>query len=121
MRNIVIEMADYFKALGDVTRLMLIKILASHKENTFCVSELAERLHISQPAVSQHLKVLRNVGVVTANRDGNKTFYAIDMDKFVEYSEISQQLFHLARIECDDAMVRGDIPCSYCEKITVSD
>lgn len=111
MQNIVIQMADYFKALGDVTRLILIKLLTSHKEHSFCVSELAERLHISQPAVSQHLKVLKNVGVVKASRNGNKVFYEIDIDAFIKYGEISQKLLNLAQLRCDDAMVRGDIPC----------
>jgi ArsR family transcriptional regulator len=94
---------------------MIIKILVSHKENSFCVSDLADRLHITQPAVSQHLKVLKSVGVVRANKMGNKVFYMIDVDAFVEYGRTSQQLFNLAFARCDDAMVRGDMRCSRCE------
>ncbi|MCK5201048.1 MAG: winged helix-turn-helix transcriptional regulator [Spirochaetales bacterium] len=52
MKNFVERMAEIFKALGDPTRLMIIKILASNKEDRFCVVDIAKRIGITQPAVS---------------------------------------------------------------------
>jgi len=59
-------MESLCKALGDATRLKIIKILASHKDYRPCVNDLAKNLNITQPAASQHLKILKNVGLITS-------------------------------------------------------
>ena len=59
------ELAAVFKALGDPTRLKLVAFLHDLKEpDSACVNALAGRLGVSQSAVSQHLRVLKNVGIV---------------------------------------------------------
>jgi ArsR family transcriptional regulator, arsenate/arsenite/antimonite-responsive transcriptional repressor len=78
MRDLVTKMAEIFKALGDPTRLRILRMLASHLEQKLCVGCIAERLGISQPAASQHLKVLKNVGLAEPNREGFRVHYAID-------------------------------------------
>lgn len=49
-------------------------------EGELPVSELAERIGVSQPAASQHLKVLRDAGLVRVRVDGRRRLYAVDAD-----------------------------------------
>jgi DNA-binding transcriptional ArsR family regulator len=62
-------------ALGDPTRRAIFERLA---EQPSAVGELANTLPVSRPAVSQHLKVLKDAGLVTDRRDGNRRIYQLD-------------------------------------------
>ena len=64
-------------ALGDPTRQAILDRL-SH--GPLAVGELAADLPISRPAVSQHLKVLKDVGLVTDRQDGTRRLYQADPD-----------------------------------------
>jgi DNA-binding transcriptional ArsR family regulator len=68
-----------FDALGDSTRRQVLEVLAAGELPVGAiVATLQADLVISQPAVSQHLKVLREAGLVTAHADGRQRVYAID-------------------------------------------
>ena len=62
-------------ALGDPTRRSIFERLA---EKPAAVGEIAERLPVSRPAVSQHLKVLKAAGLVTESIEGTRHIYRID-------------------------------------------
>src|SRR6476660_7152544 len=62
-------------ALGDPTRRLVFKRL---RAGTRSVSEIAEGLHVSRPAVSQHLGVLKSAGLASVRIDGTRRLYAID-------------------------------------------
>ena len=62
-------------ALGDPTRRSIFERLA---QQPAAVGELAERLPVSRPAVSQHLKVLKAAGLVTESTEGTRHIYRID-------------------------------------------
>ena len=62
-------------ALGDPTRRAIFERLA---EGPCAVGELARELPVSRPAVSQHLKVLKDAGLVTDRRAGTRRFYQLD-------------------------------------------
>jgi DNA-binding transcriptional ArsR family regulator len=64
-------------ALGDPTRQAILDRL-SH--GPLAVGQLAEGLPVSRPAVSQHLKVLKEVGLVTDRQDGTRRVYQVDPD-----------------------------------------
>ena len=64
------EMASVFKALGDNNRLCIVYLLARDESGRLGVSDLARLLGISQPAVSQHLKILRAEKIVHAEKNG---------------------------------------------------
>ena len=64
--------ADIFHALGDPTRRAVYERLVGREET---VSALTARLHVSQPAVSQHLKTLREAGLVEVRREGRQAHY----------------------------------------------
>lgn len=73
------KMAQILKALGDPTRLKIIKLLSA-KGKILCVGALAHELGITQPAVSQHLKVLKNIGLLDDNRVGFHVHYCVNAD-----------------------------------------
>ena len=62
-------------ALGDPTRRQIFELLRAGPRS---VGELADGLPVSRPAVSQHLRVLEDVGLVTHNRSGTRNLYELD-------------------------------------------
>jgi DNA-binding transcriptional ArsR family regulator len=64
-----------FAALGDPTRR---EIFARIAERPRAVGELARELPVSRPAVSQHLRVLKDAGLVTDRAEGNRRIYQAD-------------------------------------------
>ena len=62
-------------ALGDDTRRAIFELLA---ERPRAVGELAAELPVSRPAVSQHLKVLKEAGLVTDRKEGTRRVYQLD-------------------------------------------
>lgn len=78
-----------FKALGEPTRLKIIKLLAARD---LCVCDLEEIMQISQPRISQHLKVLKHAGLVNERKDGQRSICSLNrsllsntMDEFRQY------------------------------------
>lgn len=78
------ELAEIFKAFSDPTRLSLVKLLSEH-EGALCVNGLARRLDVTQSAVSQHLRVLRQIGLVQSDRRGYRVHYSLDHAKLEQY------------------------------------
>jgi ArsR family transcriptional regulator, arsenate/arsenite/antimonite-responsive transcriptional repressor len=77
------SIADFFKALGDPTRMRILKLLMSHKK--LCVGIIAYKLDITQSAVSQHLKILKNSKIVEGERKGSSIHYRIIKDTLKKY------------------------------------
>ncbi len=72
---------DTFRAIGDPTRRAILDLL-SERERT--VGELVERFDVSQPALSQHLRVLRDAGLVAPRKDGRRRVYRIEAEPLRE-------------------------------------
>ena len=64
--------AEVFKQLGDPTRVRLFWLLCHHEE---CVINLSAMRGMSGPAISHHLRPLRNAGLVTTRREGKEVYY----------------------------------------------
>jgi DNA-binding transcriptional ArsR family regulator len=69
------QAARVFQALGDCTRLALLREL---RDGERTVGDLVRALGEAQPKISQHLKVLRDAGVVEARRDGRQVWYGLN-------------------------------------------
>ena len=69
--------ADPVTALGDPTRRAVFELLA---DGPRAVGELAGRLPVTRPAVSQHLKVLKEAGLVIDRPDGTRRLYELNPD-----------------------------------------
>ena len=65
------------QALGDPTRRSILEQL---REGPRAVGEIAARLPVSRPAVSQHLRVLKEAGLVTERQNGTRRLYRVDPD-----------------------------------------
>jgi ArsR family transcriptional regulator, arsenate/arsenite/antimonite-responsive transcriptional repressor len=78
------RMADLFDVIADATRRDLMQVLHDRYVSTpsgrgeISVGELVERLGLSQPTVSKHLKVLRDHGLVSVREDGQHRYYTMD-------------------------------------------
>ena len=75
---------DTFTALADPTRRHIIERLAAG-ETSF--GELADKFEMSRPAVSQHLKVLRDAGIVTSRPDAQRRIYRLNDESLDEIEE----------------------------------
>jgi ArsR family transcriptional regulator len=75
-----------YRALGDRTRLQLVTLLAALEPgDALCVNALVARLGVSQPAVSQHLAVLRAADLVIAERRGYHVHYRLNPAALATY------------------------------------
>jgi DNA-binding transcriptional ArsR family regulator len=69
--------ARVLDALGDPTRRSVLELLRGGERS---VRELTDATGVSQPAVSQHLRVLREAGLVTVRADGTRRLHRVDLD-----------------------------------------
>jgi DNA-binding transcriptional ArsR family regulator len=84
---------DGLAALGDPTRRAIFELVA---ERPRPVGELALQLPVSRPAVSQHLKVLKDAGLVVDRPQGNRRIYAADPDGLAELRAYLEQFWNTA-------------------------
>ena len=68
------KMAGLFKALGDENRLDILGMLGTEEK---CACVLLEDLHISQPTLSHHMKILSDAGLVECRREGKWAYYRL--------------------------------------------
>ena len=106
LSELVPGMAGTFKALGDLTRLQIIYLLSTDTSGTLGVSELAARLKISQPAVSQHLKTLKTEGLVESRREGFYIYYTINRERMVEFRKHFELMSEAVMANCNREMLR---------------
>lgn len=69
------ETSSCLKAISDPTRLLMMKLM---EDKELCVCQFVEMFETSQPAISQHLKKLKQTGLVKEDRRGQWRFYSID-------------------------------------------
>jgi len=70
-----------FEALGDPVRRLILRLVSAGEQPAGSLVEGVQRVQtISQPSVSQHLKVLRDAGLLRVRADGTRRIYALDAD-----------------------------------------
>lgn len=69
---------DFFKCLSDQTRLDILRLVVA--KNSICVCELTEQLELSQPKISRHLALLRNLSILLDERKGQWVYYSLNPD-----------------------------------------
>jgi len=75
MKVIVVNTVDFAKALADETRQKIMRLCCCQQ---LSVNEIVEALDVAQPTVSHHLKILKNAGLVTAERRGKQVLYTLN-------------------------------------------
>jgi len=101
---------ELFRALGSDSRL---RILQALRRGPLCVGALANRLEMTQSAVSQHLTVLRSAGLVTSDKRGTFVHYALreevrDLCARALEDVLGSGTGRTDRRRCDDADEGGD-------------
>ena len=91
------KMASYFKVLSDPVRLEVVKSLI---EGETCGCTIIDKVAVSQPTLSYHLKTIANAGLATSKRDGNQIKYYIDKDKIDEMVKYLQKLRDMESVQC---------------------
>jgi ArsR family transcriptional regulator len=71
------DMAKVFKALSDENRLYIIELLL---KGELCGCILIDKLDISQPTLSYHLRILKDANLTTSYRDGNRIMYVVNKE-----------------------------------------
>ncbi|MBE6938442.1 MAG: winged helix-turn-helix transcriptional regulator [Ruminococcaceae bacterium] len=89
------------KALCEPSRCRIVMLLS---ERAYCVSALAIKLGLSAPAVSQHLRILRDAGIVYCEKYGYHTHYKLYKDRILE---LSRGIAALADEKPDNCRVKG--------------
>ena len=107
--EIIEKQAELFSVLADLTRLKLLRLLAGQQEaQALCVNALAYRLGVTQSAVSQHLKVLKSIGLVMGQRRGYHIHYSVSQERIEQCRELVAEALSLGK------QVGGD-PCKNCK------
>ncbi|HEB51607.1 MAG TPA: ArsR family transcriptional regulator [Desulfobulbus sp.] len=86
--------ARIFKVLSVETRLRMIELL---KDRSLCVNALARALSITPAAVSQHLRVLRDAEIVTAEKRGYFVHYRLNEMTLAEWKKLADSVLNLER------------------------
>jgi DNA-binding transcriptional ArsR family regulator len=124
----ITEFVQVLKTLSDETRFELVKLLLTHD---FCVGALAQHLKLSEAAISQHLKLLREAGLVKGEKRGYWTHYVVEKNRLNELAELLRGLTSLlpspeavcvknakAKIDCHkEGAKMCDCKCQYPEKL----
>jgi ArsR family transcriptional regulator len=99
--------ADICSALADPTRILILYLLS---ESAYTVTELTSRLNTPQPTVSRHLKVLRERGLVRAERQGQSVVYTLNDARVITALDLLRavlrdNLAQRAHLVSEDAIV----------------
>lgn len=86
------------KAIGEPKRFLLLQLMA---ERGYCVRALARKSCLSESAVSQHLKILREAGLVYGVKKGYYTHYCLDKNALGAFISALQEIRDTQRKPCD--------------------
>ena len=86
--------SDVFSVIADPTRRRIVRILA---EQTHTVGAVVEKLSMSQPTISKHLKVLRDADVVSVTVEGQRRLYSLNPEVFATVTEWINETVQIAR------------------------
>lgn len=85
-------------ALGDESRQHLILEMMQMEDcSGVRVGEITERTHLSRPAVSHHIRILKEAGILKVRREGTKNYYYFDVDMDA-LSQLTQMLDHIKAV-----------------------
>lgn len=89
-----------FIALGDETRHQIILALLESDCRGIRVGEITEKTNLSRPAVSHHLKILKEAGIINMRREGTKNYYFVDADQS-QWKRILELVQLIYKAACD--------------------
>ncbi len=85
------ELSKYLKAIAEPTRLKIIELLiVSNKP--LCVNAIAYKLNLTQSAISQHLRILKQLDLVEGERSGYHIHYFVNLNILHKYTNILNEI-----------------------------
>jgi len=100
--------AQVCHALGDPIRLLIFYAL---RDQSYIVNDLAAELHLPQPTISRHLKILRERGLVIARREGPAVWYSLADERVIAALDLLRGVLHdriLAQAQLTQVVSWGD-------------
>lgn len=91
------ELAQFAKALSHPARIAILKVLA--QKNACVCGEIVDVLPLAQSTVSQHLKELKDAGLIKGTIDGPKSCYCINWKAFEKFNTSFNQLFNKLKVQ----------------------
>lgn len=82
-------------ALGDETRTQILMMMLSGECQGSRVVDIAKKTHLSRPAVSHHMQILKDAGIVKSRKEGTLVYYYLDLQK----SEIDNMVLLFQKIQ----------------------
>jgi len=101
-------MAEFFRILGQPVR---VQILLTIGQGEACVCHLEAYLGLRQAAISQHLMVLRDAGLVITNRDGRNIFYRLAMPELLGVVHQAAKIIGILPGELESSTAQPVFPC----------
>jgi DNA-binding transcriptional ArsR family regulator len=91
-------MAKLLKVLAHPGRLAILDYISRQKA---CIcNDIVDEIGLAQPTVSQHLKELKNIGLIEGEIDGKKVCYCINMEKWDSIQNVLDGFFESTRLNC---------------------
>ncbi len=100
MTDVVEDLSQFFKALGDPTRLKLLRLLMFNDENKLKVIDLAEKIGISQPAITQHINLLKELNLIKSQKEQNCNYYYVNKTKFKRFKKRLNVMLEMSYMRC---------------------
>ena len=88
------QLAKIFKALGDENRLRILEMLQGEER---CACMLLDEMHITQPTLSHHMKILCDVDLVIGRKEGKWMHYRLNADQFQKVAQFLQRTAVMAK------------------------
>lgn len=88
--------AAYFKALGHAKRLEIVSLLQGHQ---LTVNQIVQMAALRQATVSQHLMLLKDLGLVNAEKIGKEIYYSLSIDRFADIATFVKVLTRVNPVE----------------------
>ena len=94
-------LAEFAKAIAHPARIAILKVLA--EKNACICGEIVDALPLAQSTVSQHLKELKNAGLIDGTIDGPRSCYCINWKAFEKFNSEFSFLFNKLKIQNEKA------------------
>jgi DNA-binding transcriptional ArsR family regulator len=100
---------DVFQAIADPTRREIINLIAHRSLN---LNTIADNFSVSRPAISKHIKVLTECGLVTIKQEGREHYCSMDFSKFKEVADWIEQYrkFWTEKLDALGEFLDNEIP-----------
>lgn len=92
------ELLIVLKAIANETRLKIVKMLL---QNNYCVRALSQKLKLSEAAISQHLKILREAGLISSEKKGYYRHYNVNVDVLRQLASEIEELAISGKYACN--------------------